>query len=144
LEVPDVQGTTLLIVVLLVIVVLVVLVLGLARRGRTRRLPAESRERYATAWQAIRMRFIDDPHGAVTEADQLVVALLREQGQEVDDVKRIPSNLSKARQSARLDRGAGATEDLRTALLHYQALVDRGVGESARKAAETSRREIAS
>jgi hypothetical protein len=144
LEVPDVQGTTLLIVVLLAIVVLAALVFVLARRGRTSRLPAESQERYATAWQAIRMRFIDDPQGAVTEADQLVVTLLREQGQEVDDAKRIPNDLSKARQSARLDREAGATEGLRTALLHYQALVDRGVGESARKAAETSRPEIAS
>jgi len=143
LEVPDVQGTTLLIVVLLAFVVVAV-ILAVARRGRMRPLPAESRERYATAWQAIRLRFIDDPRGAVDEADQLVVAMLRERGQEVADGKRMPSDLSKAREAARVDGGDGATEELRTALLHYQALVDSGVGESARKAAETSRREIAS
>jgi hypothetical protein len=130
-------------VVLLVIVVLVALILVSARRGRAHRLPAESRERYATAWQAIRMRFIDDPHAAATEADQLVVAMLREQGVQVDEGRRIPDDLTKARRAARLDRGSGATEDLRTSILHYQALVDRGVGESTRKAAESGRREIA-
>jgi hypothetical protein len=129
-------------VVVLVIVVLVALVL-ISRRGRVRRLPADSRERYARSWQAIRMRFIDDPHAAVAEADQLVVRLLGEQGVPVDQGKRIPDDLTKARRAARLDRGAGATEDLRTSLLHYQALVDRAVGESTRKAAETGRREIA-
>ena len=138
------QGTTLLIVVVLAIVVFIALVLVSARRGRMRRLPAESRQRYAASWQAIRTRFIEDPHGAVTEADQLVVAILREQGLDVDRGKRIPEDLTKARRAARLDRGAGATEDLRTSMLHYQRLVDRAVGESTRKAAEKGRREIAS
>src|SRR2546423_1423646 len=137
------QGTTLLIVVVLAIVVFIALVLVSARRGRMRSLPAESRQRYAASWQAIRTRFIEDPHGAVTEADQLVVAILREQGLEVDGGKRVPDDLNRARRAARLDRGAGATEDLRTSMLHYQRVVDRAVGESARKAAQNGHREIA-
>jgi cell division protein FtsI/penicillin-binding protein 2 len=138
------QGTTLAIVVVLAIVVFIALILISARRGRMRRLPAESQQRYAANWQAIRTRFIDDPHGAVTEADQMVVALLQEQGLKVDQGKRAPDDLTKARRAARLDRGAGATEDLRTSMLHYQRIVDHGVGESTRKAAETGRREVAS
>jgi hypothetical protein len=135
-------GTTLTILVVLAIVVLILLILVSARRGRTHRLPEESRRRYATSWQAIRTRFIDDPHGAVTEADQLVVAMLREQGIDSERGRGVPDDLHKARRAARLDRGSGATEDLRTSMLHYQRIVDHGIGESTRKAAET-RREIA-
>ena len=135
-------GTTLTILVVLAIVVLLLLILVAARRGRTRKLPEESRQRYATSWQAIRTRFIDDPHGAVAEADQLAVALLREQGIDSERDRGVPDDLNKARRAARLDRGSGATEDLRTSMLHYQRIVDHGVGESTRKAAE-SRREIA-
>ena len=132
------------IVVVLAIVVFIALILVSARRGRMRRLPAESRQQYAAKWQAIRTRFIEDPHGAVSEADQMVVAILREQGLDVDRGKRMPDDLTKARRAARLDRGSGATEDLRTSMLHYQRIVDRAVGESTRRAAEDGRREIAS
>jgi hypothetical protein len=136
-------GTTLTIIVVLAIVVILLLILAAVRRGRARRLPEASRQRYATSWQAIRTQFIDDPHGAVAEADQLVVAMLREQGADTERGRGLPDDLEKARRAARLDRGSGATEDLRTSMLHYQRIVDRGVGESTRKAAETSRREIA-
>jgi hypothetical protein len=136
------NGTTLTILIVLAIVVFLLLILASLRRGRARRLPEQSRQRYATSWQAIRTRFIDDPHGAVAEADQLVVAMLREQGVDPERGRGAPDDLAKARRAARLDRGSGATEDLRTSMLHYQRIVDRGVGESTRKAAE-SRREIA-
>ncbi|HEX6348196.1 MAG TPA: hypothetical protein VF160_02260 [Candidatus Dormibacteraeota bacterium] len=135
-------GTTLTIVVVLAIVVLLLLIVVAARRGRTRRLPEQSRQRYATQWQDVRTRFIEDPHGAVAEADQLVMAMLREQGIDSDRGRGVPDDLEKARRAARLDQGSGATEDLRTSMLHYQRIVDRGIGESTRKAAE-SRREIA-
>ena len=78
----------------------------------------------------------------MAEADQMVVAMLREQGVDPERGRGAPDDLAKARRAARLDRGSGATEDLRTSMLHYQRIVDHGVGESTRKAAE-SRREIA-
>ena len=137
------SGTTITILVVLAIVVLLLLILVAARRGRARKLPEASRQQYATSWQAIRTRFIDDPHGAVAEADQLVLAIRREQGVDRERGRGVPDDLEKARRAARLDRGSGATEDLRTSMLHYQRIVDHAVGESTRKAAETSRREIA-
>ena len=136
------NGTTLTILIVLAIVVLLLIIVASLRRGRTRRLPEQSRQQYATQWQAVRTRFIEDPHGAVAEADQMVMAMLREQGIDSDRGRGVPDDLDKARRAARLDQGSGATEDLRTSMLHYQRIVDRGVGESTRKAAE-SRREIA-
>src|SRR5690349_4303056 len=37
-----------------------------------RELTPESRQRYATAWEQIQAKFLDDPNAAVTEADELV------------------------------------------------------------------------
>ena len=138
------MSTTTLIILAVVVLVVILLIAMLARRRRTRSLPPESRQRYAEAWNAIRTRFVEDPHGAVTEADRLAMSILRERGVNVDDSRRLPDDLTKARRSARLDKESGATEDLRTSMLHYQRIVDHAVGESTRKAVEDGRREVAS
>jgi len=137
------QGTTLLIVVVIAIVVLVALVLFAIQRGRTRRLPPESRQQYTRSWQAIRTRFVEDPQGAVTEADRLVVALLAEQGEKVDG-RRPPHDLEKARMSAQTPAGTDTTEGLRNAMLDYQHIVERAVGDIGQEASETKRPEVAS
>src|SRR5215471_6720688 len=57
-------------------------------RGRQRRhaqlklrtLPDAARTRYAMAWQNIQSQFIDDPRGAVVEADARFTHLLSEIG----------------------------------------------------------------
>ena len=138
------MDTTTLIIVAIVVLVVILLIAMLARRRRTKSLSPESRQRYAESWNAIRTRFVEDPHGAVTEADGLAMSILRERGVKVDDSRRLPDDLIKARRSARLDKETGATEDLRASMLHYQRIVDQGVGESTRKAVETGRREVAS
>ena len=138
------MSTTTLIMVAVVVLIVILLIAMLGRRRRTKSLPPESRQRYAEAWMAIRTRFVEDPHGAVKEADGLAMSILRERGVNVDDSRRLPDDLAKARRSARLDNESGATEDLRASMLHYQRVVDQSVGESTRKAVEDGRREVAS
>jgi len=138
------MNTTTLIIVAIIVVVAVVLVGLVASRSRLKGLPAESRRRYAESWMAIETRFVDDPKAAVAEADQLAVAILQERGKRLDNDKRVPADLAKARQATQTEDGAGGTEGLRNAMLHYQRIVDDGVGASTRKEAEGGTREIAS
>src|SRR5436309_9320293 len=41
-------------------------------------LSPESRERYVRRWRSTQARFVDDPKGAVAEADQLVQDVMQE------------------------------------------------------------------
>jgi type I site-specific restriction endonuclease len=45
-----------------------------------RPLSAESRARYQDEWQRVQARFVDDPNGAVREADGLVARVMEERG----------------------------------------------------------------
>src|ERR671919_2833 len=45
-----------------------------------RRLPDDERERYAAEWQSVQARFVDDPAGAISEADRLVEAVMSARG----------------------------------------------------------------
>jgi hypothetical protein len=45
-----------------------------------RPLSAESRARYRDEWQSVQARFVDDPDGAVREADGLVARVMEERG----------------------------------------------------------------
>src|SRR5919199_899159 len=50
-----------------------------------RPLSPAARERFAASWQETQQRFVDDPSGAVGEADRLVTAVMRERGYPMDD-----------------------------------------------------------
>jgi hypothetical protein len=58
-----------------------------ARRERVevRPLSAAARERYRTEWESLQARFVDDPEGAVRQADGLLVRALGEMGYDLDD-----------------------------------------------------------
>ena len=43
-------------------------------------LPPSSREHYSGEWRAVQGRFVDDPAGAVGEADRLVTRVIRDRG----------------------------------------------------------------
>jgi hypothetical protein len=131
------------IVVAVVAVIIIGLIVAMSRRTRLRHLSDESKVRYATSWRAIQTRFVEDPAGAVGEADQLAVSILRDRGASLDDVKHMPDSLRSAREAAQTGDGVSQTEGLRSAMLHYQNIVDDAVGETMRKAPETTRREIA-
>src|SRR5437868_5378926 len=50
-----------------------------------RPLDAGVRERYAETWQSTQARFVDDPGGAIAEADVLIQQVMRERGYPVED-----------------------------------------------------------
>jgi len=99
-----------------------------------RRLNKEERTRFSDAWRGVQAKFVDDPAGAVTEADQLVTEVMTTRGYPMSDFDRRAEDLSvdhgpvvnhyrAARDIAARHAGHTATtEDLRQALVHYRAL----------------------
>jgi hypothetical protein len=139
-------GSTL--AILIVIAVVVLIAVGIAMfmmlRNRLRPLSDEARDRYAQSWSAIESRFIEEPAAAVQEADQLVLAILRDRGARIDDERRLPREVTEARAAAHTNEGQSGTEGLRKAMLHYQHAVESSVGQSMRNRNEMGRKEMAS
>jgi hypothetical protein len=92
--------------------------------------------RFTQAWNALQARFIDNPKGAVVEADRLVRELMLKRGYPMGDFERRAADMSvdhptvveayRAAQgiAARDERGEADTEDLRKAVVHYRTLFD--------------------
>lgn len=103
---------------------------------RMRTLTAEERGRYVTQWRQVQARFVDDPRGAVTEADLLVNRLMGDRGypmaefeQRASDLSveypRVVENYRAAHEIARRhEQGLAGTEDLRQAIIYYRSLFD--------------------
>jgi hypothetical protein len=104
-------------------------------------LSAESRAKYATAWEEVQIRFVDSPQEAVETADELVTHLIAERGYPTGDYDERLANLS-VEHAATLEHYRSAhdisvrskndetgTEDLRQALVHYRALFADLLGE---------------
>ena len=99
-----------------------------------RPLDPSAATRFDTAWRAVQARFVDDPRGAVTEADRLVGEVMTERGYPVGDFEQrvadvsvdhpdVVVNYRAAREIAVLHAdGKASTEDLRQAMVHYRAL----------------------
>ncbi|MEV0585315.1 hypothetical protein [Nonomuraea sp. NPDC050310] len=99
-----------------------------------RPLPDQSRQAYAKRWTEVQERFVDAPQFAVTEADQLVTAVMAERGYPTEDFEDRLSTLSVGHGatlghyrdahaiSTRAARKEASTEDLRQAMVHYRAL----------------------
>lgn len=99
-------------------------------------LPARLRERYGREWERVQASFVDDPAGAVADADRLVAEVMRERGYPVDDFEQQaalvsvdhPAVVENYREGHAIylgyDRGDAGTEDLRQAMHHYRALFD--------------------
>lgn len=100
-----------------------------------RPLDDASRERYGQQWAQVQERFVDDPEAAVTEADELVTALMAERGYPTEGYEQQLADLSiehsrtlghyRDAHDTRLRVGDGAsTEDLREAMVHYRTLFE--------------------
>jgi hypothetical protein len=114
----------------------------LAERERKREqldivpLAPEAREKYAGSWRDVQTRFVDDPPGAVTEADRLVTDVMRDRGYPIDDFEQRAADISVDHPNVvenyraahaiylRQQNGGGETEDLRQAFVHYRALFE--------------------
>ena len=99
-----------------------------------RPLSAAQRTDYENRWRAVQSKFVDDPKGAVTDADGLVENVMKARGYPVSDFDqraadlsvhhpRVVENYRAARDIAlRHRRGEATTEDLRQAMVFYRAL----------------------
>ena len=90
------------------------------------------RARYAEEWRQVQARFVDEPEPAVVQADGLVQRVMSDRGYPVaDDFERRAADVSvdhpgvveNFREGHRL-AGAGDTESLRQAMVHYRALFE--------------------
>jgi hypothetical protein len=106
------------------------------RRFEIRPLDERDADRFAASWRATQARFVDDPEGAIGEADRLVQALMKARGYPVGDFEQRVDDISVDHASvvehyraahttalAAEKRGA-STEDLRQAMIHYRALFE--------------------
>lgn len=101
-----------------------------------RTLPAAERERYAEEWAMVQRRFVDDPSGAVVEADKLVTRVMEARGYPTGDFEQRAADISVhyptfvqnyrgAREiTVRHSRGQSSTEDLRRAMVYFRSLFD--------------------
>ena len=101
-----------------------------------RPLSAEQCTSYMQQWRTVQARFVDDPKGAVTEADRLVEDAMKTRGYPISDFDqraadlsvhhpRVVDNYRAARDIAhRHRRGEATTEDLRQAMVYYRDLFE--------------------
>src|SRR5918995_2933616 len=112
----------------------------LERREEKRRrleivpLAPEVRDRYVASWREVQARFVDDPSGALADADSLVERVMRDRGYPMDDFDQRAADISvdhpevvenyRAGHALYVanERGDSTTEDLRQAVIHYRAL----------------------
>lgn len=111
----------------------------LAREKRVEKLhivplPPELAGRFVEEWRMLQGRFVDQPQGALMDADRLVTELMRARGYPMADFDTRAADISvhhpavvhhyrAARDIALRDqRGEADTEALRQAVVHYRAL----------------------
>jgi len=95
--------------------------------------PAEA-ARFRQAWNVLQSHFVDDPKGAVVQADALVRELMLKRGFPMGDFERRAADISvdhpvvvenyRVAQgiAERAARGEADTEELRNAVVHYRAI----------------------
>ncbi len=101
-----------------------------------RPLAPDAHQRFAKSWRSVQERFVDEPAGAVVEADRLIKEVMRARGYPVGDFEQQAADLSvdhpvvvenyrAARDiTRRSERDQATTEELRQATVHYRALFD--------------------
>jgi hypothetical protein len=121
----------------------------MARRERLNKLDISplslsSRDAYTRNWEQTQARFVDDPAGALGQADALIIAVMQERGYPMDDFEQRAADISVDHPdvvqhyrsahdvSTRVgdDRGGSvgsgvsdvSTEDMRQGFVHYRAL----------------------
>ena len=111
-----------------------------ARQLSERPLNSADRERFFLLWKQCQARFVDDPAGALDEAGDLLVEIMRTRGYAADNSQERTTDIAAAypqhaegyreaceiRQSHR--RGPVSTDKLRTAFLDYRDMFEDLVG----------------
>lgn len=106
------------------------------KKLEVRPLEPAARDGFRHRWTKVQARFVDEPPGAVAEADDLVAELLRTRGYPVSDFEQRVGDISVDHPEVvkhyraghdialRHERGEASTEELRQAMIHYRALFD--------------------
>jgi hypothetical protein len=106
-------------------------------------LAAEEAARFSQAWGRLQGRFVDNPKGAVAEADKLVRELMTARGYPMGDFEHRAADISvdhpavveayRAAQAIAVkdSRGEADTEELRKAIVHYRTLFSELLGVNA-------------
>jgi hypothetical protein len=105
-------------------------------RFNLHKLTQEQAAAFSREWRRVQSRFVDDPDGAVGEADKLVTQVMSARGYPLEDFDRRAADLSvdhpvvvqnyRAARSLALRRQSGdaGTEEMRQAVVNYRALFD--------------------
>jgi len=105
-----------------------------------RPLSSSERARLIEEWRRCQARFVDDPEGAVDDADQLLSDIMRTRGYRIEDrndrladlCAAYPDRASDFRQTNELfikhRSGNASTEELRKAFVHFRTLFDEMLG----------------
>lgn len=100
----------------------------------TRPLPEADKASFATRWNEVQARFVDDPRGAVSVAENLVTEVMQARGYPIGEFEQRAADISvdyptivenyRAAHEIALRHSAGkaSTEDLRQAMVHYRLL----------------------
>jgi hypothetical protein len=110
------------------------------RKIKIRPLNPTDRSRFLAEWRMCQARFVDDPAGAVMDADRLVTDIMRTRGYAVDDPYDRVADVCAAYPDRAPDyrdaneiiiqhrQADASTEDLRRAFVNFRALFDEMLG----------------
>lgn len=108
-----------------------------------RPLDPSARANYQAQWMTIQQQFVDQPAEAVSGAQLLITAVLKDRGYPTEDLDQIMADLSvdhaatlghfRTAQdiSGKVADGTASTEDLRQAMIRYRLLFEDMLGEPA-------------
>ncbi|MGB9409356.1 MAG: hypothetical protein WCA89_17615 [Terracidiphilus sp.] len=103
---------------------------------KIRNLGATQRDRFVAEWHTVQSRFVDHPKAAVTEADNLINALLEARGYPQSGFEQRAADLSVTYPhvmenyrlahavAVRLGSAEATTEEFRTAMVQYRDIFD--------------------
>ena len=123
-------------------------------RLHIRPLSPENTEQFAQAWRDVRAKFVDDPRGAIVDADQLVGEVMRARGYPVGDFEQRVADISVDHPNVVMNyraardivqdhaKGRASTEDMRQAMVHFRALFADLLGTPVPTAEETRREHV--
>jgi hypothetical protein len=106
------------------------------KKFNIRPLTAEDRDRFIARWTQVQARFVDDPAGAVADADHLIGEVMNLRGYPMADFETAAADISvdhpqvvenyRAAHALALRQttGQATTEDLRRAMVHYRSLFE--------------------
>jgi hypothetical protein len=106
------------------------------RNLKIRALTNSDRARFREEWRLCQARFVDDPAGAVTDADRVLTDIMRARGYAVDDPSSRTTDITAAYPNHALEyreandiviqhhSGLASTEDLRRAFIDFRSLFE--------------------